>query len=318
MLHLVKVVSSSPTFGLYSNDPVSLLESKGYEIEFLYREITSNEEKFAEALRDADALIVGVEKITPTVLAGAEKLKVIAKHGAGVDNIDLAEAGKRKIVVTNAPGANRHAVADMVFGLFLSIARSIPQANQNVKRNKWPRIIGNEIFQKKLGVIGTGRIGQEVIRRAQGFQMKVLCYDLYPNENIEQLGLGKYVSLEELLKESDFITIHTDLNDATNALIGEAELLAMKKSAFLINTARGGIIDERALYQALVNGELKGAALDVFEQEPLLEAPLLSLPNFVATPHMAGYTEEALREVGILTAQNVIDVIEKRQPAFIV
>jgi D-3-phosphoglycerate dehydrogenase / 2-oxoglutarate reductase len=315
---LVKIVSSSPTFGLYSNDPVSLLQSKGYELELLDREVTSNEEKFAEALKDADALIVGVEKITATVLAGAKNLKVIAKHGAGVDNIDLPEAAKRKIVVTNAPGANRHAVADMVFGLFLSIARSIPSANQEVKTNKWPRFVGNEIFQKKLGVIGTGRIGREVIRRAQGFKMTVLCYDLYPSEDIKLGNLGTYVSLEELLRESDFITIHTDLNDDSKAMIGEAELTSMKKNAFIVNTARGGIIDEEALYQALVNGEIKGAALDVFEQEPLSDTALLSLPNFVATPHMAGYTEEALREVGMLTAQNVIDVIEERQPAFVI
>jgi D-3-phosphoglycerate dehydrogenase / 2-oxoglutarate reductase len=148
--------------------------------------------------------------------------------------------------------------------------------------------------------------------------MKTLCYDLYPSEDIERNGLGKYVSLQELIKESDFITIHTDLNKDSESLIGESELLLMKISAFLVNTARGGIVDEVALYQALKNGEIKGAALDVFEKEPLLESPLLELPNFVATPHMAGYTEEALREVGMLTAQNAIDVLEERQPAFVV
>ncbi|MGM0900364.1 MAG: phosphoglycerate dehydrogenase [Bacillota bacterium] len=315
---MIKIVSSSPTFGKYSNEPVALLQSKGYELEILSRDITSDEEEFGKAIREADALIVGIEKVTSIVLKHAKKLKVISKHGAGVDNIDLEAAEKSNIMVTNAPGANRHAVADMVFGLFLSVARSIPAVNQEVKTNQWPRYVGTEMYQKKLGVIGTGRIGKEVIRRAQGFNMKVLCYDLYPTKDLEQRGWGKYVSLKELVQESDFITIHTDLNRESESLIGKNELTLMKKSTFLVNTARGGIVDEHALYQALKNGEIKGAALDVFEKEPLLSSPLLTLPNFVATPHMAGYTEEAIREVGIITAQNVIDVLEERQPAFVV
>ncbi|MEH7442651.1 phosphoglycerate dehydrogenase [Bacillus sp. JJ1122] len=312
------MISSSPTFGLYSKDPLDLLYSRGCQVEILQKDITSNEEKFAKALSDADALIVGVETITPGVLKYAAKLKVIAKHGAGVDNIDLKEAEKKGILVTNAPGANRHAVADMVFGLFLSIARQIPSAYQEVKEKKWPRVVGNEIFQKNLGVIGTGRIGKEVIRRAQGFNMKVRCYDLFQDEQIEQQGLGKYVPFQELLKESDFITIHTDLNQETKAMIGKEELSLMKESAFIVNTARGGIIDEQALYDTLKAGLIRGAAIDVFENEPLSDSPLLNLPNFIATPHMAGYTEEALREVGMLTAQNVLDVLEGRQAAYLV
>lgn len=315
---LVKIISSSPTFGKYSNVPVELLKSKGYEFEVLNYEITSNEEEFSKAIKEADGLIVGVETISSVVLSQAAKLKVIAKHGAGVDNIDLEAAAEKNIVVTNAPGANRHAVADMVFGLFLSVARSIPKAHQELKTNKWPRYVGNEIYQKKLGVIGTGKIGREVIRRAQGFNMRVFCYDRYPSDDLEHKGLGKYVSWPELIQESDFITIHTDLNKESKSLIGKDEFSLMKKNAFLVNTARGGIVDERALYQALNNGDIKGAALDVFEHEPLFESPLLTLQNFVATPHMAGYTEEALREVGMLTAQNIIDVLEQRQPAFVV
>ncbi|WP_338421073.1 phosphoglycerate dehydrogenase [Mesobacillus harenae] len=310
------MVSSSPTFGLYSEDPVKMLESKGYNLELLHSEVSSNEEKFSEALRDADALIVGVEKISPAVLKHAEKLKVIAKHGAGVDNIDLKEAARRNIVVANAPGANRHAVADLVFGLFFSIARQIPAAFESIKSKEWPRLVGNEVYNKTLGVIGTGRIGKEVIKRAQGFNMNVLCFDLYPDDQIEKQGFGRYVAFQELLEEADFITVHTDLNDETKALIGQDELTMMKKNAFLVNAARGGIIDEQALYQALASKEIKGAAMDVFEKEPLLDSPLLQLSNFIATPHMAGYTEEALREVGVLTAQNVIDVLEQRKPAF--
>lgn len=315
---MYKIISSSPTFGKYSSDPVDFLKSNHCELQILPSEITSDEEKFAHALKDADGLIVGVEKITSRVLEGANNLKVIAKHGAGVDNINVAEAQKRQIAVTNAPGANRHAVADLVFGLFLSIARQIPTSFQEIKEDKWPRVIGTEVFGKTVGVIGTGRIGKEVIRRAQGFNMNVLCFDLYPDPQIEAQGRGKYVELDELLQSADFITVHTDLNDQSKSLISTEELKTMKSSAFLVNTARGGIIDEDALYQALKKGEIKGAAMDVFVQEPITSSPLLELPNFIATPHMAGYTHEALREVGMITARNVLAVLEGKKPEFVI
>lgn len=313
---MYKIISSSPTFGKYSNDPVELLKSKDCELHILENNITSNEDKFALALKDADALIVGVEKITPRVLQYANKLKVIAKHGAGVDNIDLKEAQRKNIIVSNAPGANRHAVADFVFGLFLSIARQIPAATYDVKEQKWSPFIGNEMFNKTLGVIGTGRIGKEVISRALGFNMNVLCFDLYPDEQLEEQDLVNYVELEDLIKKSDFITVHTDLNKDSSSLIGEEELKSMKSSAYLVNTARGGIIDEEALFHSLQKGEIKGAAMDVFKNEPLTRSLLLGLPNFIATPHMAGYTYEALREVGMITARNVLNVLAEKEPEF--
>jgi D-3-phosphoglycerate dehydrogenase len=313
-----KIISSSPTFGKYSSDPVELLQSQNCELQILSSEITSDELKFAEAIKDADALIVGVEKVTERVLQDATNLKIIAKHGAGVDNVDLEAAQRKNVVVSNAPGANRHAVADLVFGLFLSIARQIPFSSHEVKEERWPRVVGTEMFNKTIGVIGTGRIGKEVIRRAQGFNMKVLCHDLFPDQLVEEQGLGKYVEFEELIENSDFITVHTDLNDASNSLIGEAELKKMKSSTFIVNTARGGIIDEAALYNSLKNGEIQGAAMDVFVHEPLNGSTLLELPNFIATPHMAGYTLEALREVGMITARNVLAVLEGKKPEFII
>ncbi|MEW9672428.1 phosphoglycerate dehydrogenase [Ammoniphilus sp. 3BR4] len=314
---MYKVVSTSPTFGKYSLDPVHLLEAEGCEVVILPAEISHNEEKLAKALEDVDGLIVGVEKITQNVLRHVPKLKVIAKHGAGVDNIDLKAAAEKDIPVAFAPGANRHAVADLAMGLMLSLAREIPRSFTEVREGEWPRVIGFEMFGKTLGVIGTGKIGKEVIRRAQGFQMKILAFDLYPDQQLSQSGLVIYVPLDQLYKESDFITIHTDLNEQSKAMIAKQQLEAMKPTAFIVNTARGGIIDEQDLYIALKERKIGGAALDVFSAEPAKESRLLELANFIATPHMAGYTYEALREVGMITARNVLNALKGEQPEFV-
>lgn len=314
---MFKVVSTSPTFGKYSLDPVHYLESEGCEVVILPADISNNEERLAKALEDVDGLIVGVEKITHNVLCHVPKLKVIAKHGAGVDNIDLQAAAEKAIPVAFAPGANRHAVADLAMGLMLSLAREIPRSFTQVRNGEWPRVIGFEMFGKTLGVIGTGKIGKEVIRRAQGFQMKILAFDLYPDQELSQSGLVIYVPLDQLYKEADFITIHTDLNEQSKAMIAKPQLEAMKPTVFIVNTARGGIIDEQDLYTALVERKIGGAALDVFSSEPVKESLLLELPNFIATPHMAGYTYEALREVGMITARNVLNALKGEQPEFV-
>lgn len=314
---MFKVVSSSPSFGLYSKEPVQYLEAAGCEVVLLPRDVGQNEEALANALADADGLIVGVEKITRTVLERAAKLKVIAKHGAGVDNIDLQAAAEKGIPVSFAPGANRHAVADLAIGLMLALAREIPQSNAQVREGKWPRVIGFELYGKTLGVIGTGKIGKEVIRRAQGFQMNILAFDLYPDPQLSQSGAVTYVSFEDLIQKSDFITIHTDLNQQSQAMIGMRQLEAMKPTAFLVNTARGGIVNEQDLYLALKEKKIAGAAMDVFVNEPLQQSPLLELPNFIATPHMGAYTYEALREVGMITARNVLKALKGEQPEFV-
>ncbi|ALC91590.1 hypothetical protein AM500_18725 [Bacillus sp. FJAT-18017] len=305
---MYKVVSSSPTFGKYSKKPVEMLEREGCTVTILDGSIANNEEKLAEALIDADALIVGIEKITKKVLERAKGLKVIAKHGAGVDNIDLMAAKDNGITIAFAPGANRHAVADLAFGLLLSLAREIPESYSKVKEGSWPRVVGVELYGKTFGVIGTGRIGKEAIRRARGFDMKILALDPYQDPELIQSGV-KYVDWDTLLKESDFITIHTDLNEQSRNMFNEEAFKKMKKTACLVNTARGGIIDEKALYDALKEGEISGAALDVFENEPVGSSPLLSLPNFIGTPHMAGYTVDALEEVGMITARNILNVL---------
>lgn len=306
---MYKVVSSSPTFGKYSKKPVTYLESENCTVTILDEESANDEEKFANAISECDALIVGVEKVTEKVLFGAKNLKVIAKHGAGVDNIDLKAARERNIPVAFAPGANRHAVADLAFGLLLSLVRDIPRAYEGVKEGRWPRVVGIELFSKTIGVIGTGRIGKEVIRRAKGFEMNILAFDPYLDPYLEKKGV-RYVTFDELVGESDFITIHTDLNEESRALFGRDAFLKMKETAYLVNTARGGIVNEKELYEALKAGKIAGAALDVFEHEPAGTSPLLELDNFLATPHMAGYTVDALEEVGMITARNISRVLK--------
>lgn len=307
---MFKIISTSPTFGKYSKEPLELLRRNDCEIIFLSeKQNPSFRSEFLSALIDADALILGFEKITEDVLAYAPKLKIIAKHGTGVDNIDISAAQKRGIVVANAQGANRHAVADFVFGLMLSLSRKIGESSREVKNGKWINIIGNDIYGKTLGIIGTGKIGKEVIRRAIGFNMDIIAFDLYPDPTLEQLNLVKYVPFKSIIQSADFITIHTDFNNRSASMIGKNEFDQMKNEAFLINTARGGIVDEDALYEALHSKKIKGAALDVFQAEPIEKNKLLELDNFIATPHIAGYSEEALAEVGFITARNIINVL---------
>ncbi|MBT2757849.1 phosphoglycerate dehydrogenase [Mesobacillus foraminis] len=312
---MYKVVSSSPTFGKYSNKPVTYLEKEHCTVTILEPGVADDEEKFAEELYDCDVLIVGVEKVTGKVLEGAKNLKVIAKHGAGVDNIDLLAAKERNIPVAFAPGANRHAVADLALGLMLSLARNIPSTHQKVSNGEWPRVVGTELFGKTLGVIGTGKIGKEVIRRAKGFSMNILALDPFPDSELMTSGV-QYVSKETLISCSDFITIHTDLNEGSRNLFDQNAFQNMKKTSYLINTARGGIVDEEALYEALKVGEIAGAALDVFLREPAGTSHLLTLGNFIATPHMAGYTAEALEEVGLITARNIVNVLKGKRAEY--
>ena len=234
--------------------------------------------------------------------------------GTGLDNIDINIATNKKIIVTNTPTANLDAVADLTFGLILSLARRIPEADNKTKSGEWEKIIGKSVWEKTLGIIGLGKIGRQVVKRAQGFKMNILVYDLVKDEKFAQSYSIKYVNLEELLQKSDYITIHIPLNDATRGMISYKELEKVKKEAFLINTSRGGIVDEQALYKALRNNQLKGAALDVYSNEPPVESPLKELDNVIMTPHIGAYTEEAIENMGMQAAQNLIDVLEGRKP----
>jgi D-3-phosphoglycerate dehydrogenase len=257
---------------------------------------------------DVDVLVVrSATKVTREVIEAAKKLKIVARAGVGLDNIDQEAAKEKGVKVLNAPESVSVAVAELTIGLMLSWCRKIPLADASMRAGRWEKskFMGTELRGKTLGIIGTGRIGIEVAKRAKAFDMQLLGYDIVQNDQFLALG-GKYVDLETLLKSSDFVSLHVPLNEKTRNLIGEKELRLMKKSAVLINTSRGAVVDENALVRALKEGWIAGACLDVYRKEPLPgDHPLLSLPNVILTPHLGASTEEAQREAALVIAEKI-------------
>jgi len=310
----MKILITPRSFASSSDKAIKMLTARGYEIQRNNTDRPYKKEEILNLIKDIDGIIIGIDELSAEIIERADKLKVISKYGTGLDNIDINMATNKKIIVTNTPTANVDAVADLAFGLILSLARRIPEADQKTKSGKWEKIIGKSVWEKTLGVIGLGKIGRQVVKRARGFQMNILGFDLVKDKKFAQRYGIKYVNLEKLLQKSDYITIHIPLNDATRGMISYKELEKIKKEAFLINTSRGGIVDEQALYKALRNNQLKGAALDVYHNEPPVESPLKELDNVIMTPHIGAYTEEAIENMGMQAAQNLIDVLEGRKP----
>ena len=259
-----------------------------------------------------EALIVRSEtKVTAEVIKAGERLQVIARAGIGVDNIDLDSATSAGVAVVNAPAGNTVAAAEHTLALILAMSRNIPNAHQSLKEGEWRRsdFIGIEIQNKTLGIVGLGRVGSEVARRAQSFGMRLIACDPFVSPDYARRMSVKLLTLEELLAESDFVTLHTPLTDSSRNLIGARQLSRMKPDARLINVARGELIDEGALLEALQSAGLGGAALDVFAEEPPGRSPLLEHPKVVATPHLGASTQEAQREVAIEAAEQVLAVL---------
>jgi D-3-phosphoglycerate dehydrogenase len=248
------------------------------------------------------------------------KLKIIAKHGAGLDNICLPEAKELGISVTNVPAMNANAVADLAFGHILNISRGISIAEARVKKGEWKTYTGRDVYNKNLGLVGFGAIAQNVARRAKGFSMKIFVYDPFLKEIPNEFkGYVNIVKFDKLISISDFISLHLPLTDETKDMFNKETLLSMKKEAFLINTARGGIINEKDLYECMKNGHLAGVALDVTEKEPInMDNPLLMLENVVVTPHMGMYSIEAINAVSIVCAKNVVKKLEGKDPEYVV
>ena len=266
-----------------------------------------------EVIKNYDALLVrSATKVTKDIINAAEKLKVIGRAGVGLDNVDLEAATQKGIIVMNTPGGNTISTAEHTMSMILALSRNIPQANASTKKGEWKRskFMGVELYNKTLGIIGFGRIGREVARRASSFGMKVLAYDPFLSREVaESLG-AQVVELKELLPACDYITVHTPLTEETKHIISDAEFALMKNGVRLINCARGGIIDEAALVKAIKEGKVAGAALDVFENEPLTpENELLKLDNTILTPHLGASTEEAQVNVAIEVAEIVRDAL---------
>ncbi len=263
-----------------------------------------------------DALAVRSEtKVTADVLARADKLKIIGRAGVGVDNIDVETATRRGILVVNSPEGNTIAAAELTVAMLLALARNIPQADAGMKAGRWDRkkFMGSEVYAKTLGVIGLGKIGREVARRAQAFEMDILGYDPYLKpEQAEALGI-KLVDLDTLYAQSDYLTVHVPKTKETLGMIAAPQLAKMKPTVRLINCARGGIIDEAALADAVKSGRIGGAAVDVFSTEPApADNPLLGIPGIITTPHLGASTEEAQVNVAIDIAEQIVDVLQGR------
>lgn len=254
-----------------------------------------------ELLPNYDALIVrSATKVTADVLAAGERLRVVGRAGTGVDNIDVNAATERGILVVNAPAANSVAAAELTITFIMALARRLPDANTSLKSGKWERskFMGFEVRGKTIGLIGLGRIGTEVARRARGLEMNVLAYDpVVSTDRAEQLGIT-LASMDDVLTQSDFLSVHVPLIDSTRHMINAARLAQMKPTAYLINAARGGIVDENALLEAIEKGVIAGAALDVFEQEPSVPPELAANRRLVLTPHIGGAAAETHERMG--------------------
>ena len=259
-----------------------------------------------------DILVVrSATKVTKDVIDAGEQLRIIARAGVGLDNIDVKAAETRKIKVLNAPEAPTIAVAELVLGHMLSFARHLSRADSSMKAGRWEKaqLIGTELRGKTLGIVGTGKIGREVGYRAKAFLMELLLYDVIKNQEFSERTGAKYVDLNTLLQESDFVSIHVPLTLQTRHMMGKRELELMKPTAVLINTSRGRIVDEVALVEALKDKKIAGACLDVYEQEPPRDSPLLKLPNVMLTPHLGASTREAQRDAAIIIAQKIREAL---------
>ncbi len=274
--------------------------------------IVSNKDEFREHLADANALLVrSAVKVTKDVFEAAPNLKVVGRAGVGVDNVDIAEATNRGVVVMNTPGGNAIAVAEHSIGFMLALARSIHLATASTKAGKWEKkkFLGNELQDKTLGVVGLGNIGQQVARRARPFGMRVIAYDPFVSADLAKDRGIEMVSLEEIYKQSDYISLHVALTDETRGMINHETIAKMKDGVRIVNCARGELVNSNDLDAALESGKVAGAALDVFETEPPGESPLFRHSNVIATPHIGGSTQEAQENVGIKIAQQVRDYL---------
>jgi glyoxylate reductase len=272
--------------------------------------------------RDVDALASLLsDKIDAEVFDAAPKLKIVAQLAVGFDNIDVKEATKRGTYVTNTPGVLTETTADFAWTLLMAVARRVVEADKYVRNGQWkvgwhPSMLsGRDVYGATIGIVGAGRIGSAVAKRAKGFNMKTLYYDVIPRPELEKELGAKRVDLDTLLKESDFVSVHVPLMKQTYHLINEERLKLMKKTAYLINNSRGPVVDEKALYKALKGGGIAGAALDVFGREPTpVDNPLLTLDNVVVAPHISSASHETRSRMAEMVAENLIAFFEGRKP----
>jgi D-3-phosphoglycerate dehydrogenase len=310
-----KVLVTATNYSTYCAAAKKLLEENHFQVieNTLGRPHTFSELK--ELVPEVEAVIAGVDTWHEAVFKIAPKLKVIARFGVGVDNIDLQKAKEYGIKVTNAKGGNATPVAELTVGLILGIMRNIPYLNNSLRRGNWDRLMGHELTGKSLGLLGFGEIAQGVAKKLQGFELKICAFDKYPNfEKAQQLGVTM-MEMADVLKSCDVISLHLPSFKETYHILGKDQFAMMKPGAYFINTARGVLVDEKALCEALKSGRLAAAALDVYEEEPARPTnPLFKLDNVICTPHTAAETYETYTAVSMITAQAVLDVFHQKTP----
>ena len=303
----MKVLVTDPI----SEEGIKILKAEqGVQVDI---ETKLTKEQLIEKIKDYDALIIRSEtQVTREVIEAGKNLKIVGRAGVGIDNVDVPAATEKGIIVANAPEGNMIAACEHTISMMLSMSRNIPQANASLKSGKWERskFMGVEVLGKTLGVVGMGRIGGEVTRRARCMGMEVLAYDPFTTPERAQAIGAKLTTLDDIYENSDYITVHTPLIPSTRHMISTPQFDKMKKGVRIINCARGGIIDEAALYEALKSGKVAGAALDEFEKEPPVGSPLLELNKVIATPHLGASTQEAQVNVAITIAEQVINAFK--------
>jgi D-3-phosphoglycerate dehydrogenase len=307
------------TFGKADPSLKSTLEQSVGKVIYnpLNRPLTAAE--LIPLIREADGYIAGLDQIDASVIEAAGRLKVIARYGVGIDRVDVPAATRRGIMVTNTPGANSAAVAELTIALILALGRDLCRADRAIRRGEWLRVTGVGLRGKAVGLVGFGAVGREVALRLKGFGCRVLAFDPYVKpEALESIGVER-VDLDELLAQSDFISLHAALTAVTAGMVDYSFLNKMKPGSFLVNTARGELVDEGALKAALEEGRLRGAALDCFSEEPPpVHHPLFALPQILATPHMAAHTDEAVQAMGWMAVEACLAVLRGERPPHVV
>ena len=310
-----KVLVTATNYSTYCMDAKMLLESNDVTVvEYTHGRPMTKDELLA-VIEDIDGVVAGVDTWNEDIFSRAKKLKAIARFGVGVDNIDLDSAKRHGIVVSNARGMNSNPVAELAVALILSCLRNIPNFNNSIRKGEWDRFMGRDLSGMTVGLLGFGDIAQKTAKKLRGFDVTIQAYDLYPNiEKAEALSVSM-VSMDEVLATSDIVSMHLPSIAETHHIMNDEAFLKMKTGAYFVNTARGALVDENALYRALKANRLSAAASDVFEYEPVTaDNPLFTLSNFFATPHTAAETYSTYKNVGLETARAILDVFSGKEP----
>lgn len=316
----MKVLVTPTSFKQQANQrAISLLESFADELVYNDTGGPLTGDQLVEQSEGCDGILAGVDYFTSDVIERLpSKVRVLSRYGAGVDRVDLEACSKKGIIVTNTPGANATAVCELAFGLMLAAARSIPQLDLAVRQGGWPRANGMELSGKKLGIVGLGAIGKQLALRAKAFDMNVCAYDPCFDQAFAKLVGIENASIDLLCQTSEVVSLHLPLTDKTRNIIDKDRMLSMKPGAIIINTARGGLIDEEAAVELLRNGHLRALGLDAFEEEPLRNSKLRDMDKVILTPHTGAHTSEAVQRMGMMSVENLIAILTGQTCKFII